>query len=459
VLSATETQEVRLIHTGRDPVEFFTSRFTHDGASWYTVEPSHGTLTPGIPATLRIRSAPAGLSAGVRRGSLNLSFSTGATASVDLALVLASAAPSPAVSSSADRFALQRASAFNSCNPTQLVPISTLFGSGFNVPAGWPTPVEVRVVDDCGAPMTSGSVVVSFSNGDVPLNLVSIGSGRWSGTWTGRNALTPQVTVTVTADNPVSRLRGVYQTTGGVQANADPPIVSSGGIVNAASYARREPLAPGMLISIFGSKLATTPVIAQSAPLDTTLGVTTVTLGGRALPLSYAADGQINAMIPYNVPLDTAQGLLIRRGTSLSVPEQVTISSAQPGVFTRDASGKGNGVVYDAFFRFIDAANPAKPGDVVTVLGTGVGSVSPAVEAGMTAPDSPLSLADSQVTATVGGVAAEVIYAGLAPRLLSGVAQLNIRIPAGVAPGDQVPLTVNVAGRPSQMVTIAIRAN
>jgi len=454
VLNGTESQEVRLIHTGRDPVDFFTSRFTHDGASWFAAEPSHGTLTPGIATTLRIRPSPAGLSAGVRRGTLSFSFSTGGTASVDLALVLGSAVPS-----SAEPSASERVLALNSCNPTQLVPVSTLFGSGFNVPAGWPTPVEVRVVDDCGTPMTSGSVVVSFSNGDVPLNLVAIGNGRWSGTWTGRNALTPQVTVTVTADNPATRLRGVYQTTGGVQANADPPIVASGGIVNAASYARREPLAPGMLISIFGSKLATTPVVAQSVPLDTTLGVTTVTLGGRPLPLSYAADGQVNAMVPYGVPLDTPQGLLIRRGTSLSVPEQVIVTSAQPGVFTRDASGKGNGVVYDAFFRFIDAANPAKPGDVVTLLGTGVGSVTPAVEAGMPAPDSPLSLADGQVTATVGGVPAEVTYAGLAPRLLSGVAQLNVRIPTGVTPGDQVQLTVSVAGRPSQTITIAVRAN
>jgi uncharacterized protein (TIGR03437 family) len=311
------------------------------------------------------------------------------------------------------------------------------------------------VLDDCGAPMTDGSIVVSFSNGDAPLSLVHLDGGRWSGTWTGRNALTPQVTITVTAENR-ARLRGVYQTTGGVQANTNPPIVASGGIVNAASYATRTPLAPGTLISIFGARLATAEVRTNSLPLDTTLGVTSVTLGGRLLPLLYAANGQINAMVPYGLELDTQQSLLIRRGTSLSVPEPVVVAAAQPGIFAKDFTGRGQGVVVDSQYRYVETGNPARPGDVVTIFLTGLGSVRPGVEAGQPAPVSPLAETEVRPVVTVGGVSAEILYSGLAPGF-TGLYQLNVRVPAGIAASDRVPVIVEGGGRASQAVTIAVQ--
>jgi uncharacterized protein (TIGR03437 family) len=45
------------------------------------------------------------------------------------------------------------------------------------------------------------------------------------------------------------------------------------------------------------------------------------------------------------------------------------------------------------------------------------------------------------VKVTIGGVDAEVLYAGLAPTF-SGLYQVNVRIPAGVEPGDDVPLVL-----------------
>jgi uncharacterized protein (TIGR03437 family) len=443
LLSGTAPQDVVLTNTGRDPVNFFTGRYSAEENIWFTVTPSSGTLTPGVATRLAVQATVAG-TAGLRRGTLQLGFSNDASAVVDLVSL-------PAPTASAEGFVATQ----NICVPTQLVPVSTLFGSGFNIPAGWPTPVEVRVLDDCGAPMTDGSIVVSFSNGDAPLSLVHLDGGRWSGTWTGRNALTPQVTITVTAENR-ARLRGVYQTTGGVQANTNPPIVASGGIVNAASYATRTPLAPGTLISIFGARLATAEVRTNSLPLDTTLGVTSVTLGGRLLPLLYAANGQINAMVPYGLELDTQQSLLIRRGTSLSVPEPVVVAAAQPGIFAKDFTGRGQGVVVDSQYRYVETGNPARPGDVVTIFLTGLGSVRPGVEAGQPAPVSPLAETEVRPVVTVGGVSAEILYSGLAPGF-TGLYQLNVRVPAGIAASDRVPVIVEGGGRASQAVTIAVQ--
>ncbi|MDQ6677961.1 MAG: hypothetical protein M3Z09_11755, partial [Acidobacteriota bacterium] len=59
---------------------------------------------------------------------------------------------------------------------------------------------------------------------------------------------------------------------------------------------------------------------------------------------------------------------------------------------------------------------------------------------------------------TVGGQPATVSYAGSAPGLVSGVMQLNVIVPAGVASGAAVPVIVTVGSASSQQnVTAAIQ--
>jgi uncharacterized protein (TIGR03437 family) len=262
--------------------------------------------------------------------------------------------------------------------------------------------------------------------------------------------------VTVSADDPTTKLRGVFRTAGGVEINAEPPIVFDGGIVNAASLVGSDALAPGSFISIFGAKLATAAATNEALPLQSTLGVTTVTLGGVVLPLQYASDGQINAVVPYNVPLDTPQSMLIRRGTVLSVPEQVIVTSSQPGIFTREQAGSGQGMVVNRQFRVVDSANPAKPGEYISVFSTGLGEVTPASAAGQPAPAGPLAQTSAPVTARVGDIDAEVSFSGLAPGF-TGLYQVNVRIPDAVSGGQSVPLVVSINGRTSPPVTIAVQ--
>ncbi len=447
------SEELFLTNSSAEDVDFFTSRVTSTAQPWFEVEPEAGRVARGGEVRLFLRVFLAGLPRGVYRGTLQIALSNGQRRSVDV--VLAAPGGTPALT---DSPAARAADVFPSanCSPTQLVPISTLIGNNFTVPAGWPTPVEVRVVDDCGAPLDRGSVSVAFTNGDPPLNLASVGGGRWSGTWVGRNAITPQVTMTVRAEDPVTALRGIYQATGGVQLNASPPVLAAGGIVSAATYAARAPLAPGMFIAIFGSRLATATATASRLPLESTLGVTSVTLGGRLLPLQFASDGQINAVVPFGLPLDSPQGLLVRRGTTLSVPEQVIISSAQPGVFSLDQRGSGQGAVVNVAGQVVDERSPAHGGDTVSAFGTGLGATNPPVVAGQPAPASPLAQTRSLCSASVGGVAATVSYCGMTPGF-TGLYQVNLTIPRGVARGDRVPLVVTIDGRSSQPVTLAIR--
>ena len=90
------------------------------------------------------------------------------------------------------------------------------------------------------------------------------------------------------------------------------------------------------------------------------------------------------------------------------------------------------------------------------VVVTGLGAVTPAVEAGEADLGDPLSNADLDVTVTVGGVPAAAFFAGLAPGF-TGLYQVNAILPRGVDAGDAVPVIVTAGGISSPAVTIPMR--
>ena len=62
-----------------------------------------------------------------------------------------------------------------------------------------------------------------------------------------------------------------------------------------------------------------------------------------------------------------------------------------------------------------------------------------------------------RLTVTVGGTAVEPLYAGVAPGAISGLYQINIRLPQSVASGD-VPITIAIGGLTSPQTSIPILA-
>jgi uncharacterized protein (TIGR03437 family) len=442
---APGSQTVLVQNTSGSPLNFTASSVVRNGSLLFQALPDNGTVG-ALPARVLIQPVIKGLPPGVYRGNVTLAFSDGSSRNIALVLVLAPSAPSSATASNAKLTAK-----IAGCTPTTLVPVFLLLSDGQSIPAGYPGQVAVKVVDDCANPMTTGGVTVLFSNGDPTLRLISLKDGTWAGTWTSRHAQS-QLELTAQAVIPDQNLTGRISIKLGQQGADQTPTINSGGVVNAAS-SNAQSLAPGSLIALYGSKLVDSQGAATVTPLPSSLGGGSILIGGQKAPLLFASDGQVNAMVPFGLPVNSTQQVLAARGTSISVPQSVIIAPAAPGIFTTDGT---QAIIVDVGNKIIAPGNAAKTGDPIVIYCTGLGAVDPPVTAGVAAPLTSVSHTVAPVSVTIGGVNAQVQFSGLTPST-TGLYQVNAIIPAGVVAGDSVPVVLTAAGQSSAAATIAIR--
>lgn len=446
-------QYISVTNTSKKSLSFSVG-VNFDGSpapNWFTTSAPVTTMAPGQTVFVAAaRDSSVRLPAGASRAHVTLRFTTGYVRRVDVVAVV----PPQTVAASKSNGQLTA----TGCTPARLIPVFVTLGTGFNATASWPSALEVAVVDDCGDPFAAGTTSVSFSNGDPPLAMLHVGQGRWSGTWQPRSGAQNVVLTATSQSATAATLQGTAQIGGAAATNTSTPTVRNGGVVSAASLGA-SPVAPGGYISVLGSALATGLSTSPGSPYATDLAGTQVLLGGRRLPLEYASDGRINAIIPYEVTPNITQQLVVRRGTAYSMPEPIVIASVQPAVFTRNQLGTGEvsaTVVRDGAEVPVEAANPVSSGDVISIYCAGLGAVSPVVPAGTRTPDEPRSALVKPAVVRIGDSTAEVRFAGLAPGL-TGVYVIQAVVPSGVAAGPAVPLTVATDGATSSPVTIAIR--
>jgi len=224
------------------------------------------------------------------------------------------------------------------------------------------------------------------------------------------------------------------------------PLVNAGGVVNAASFVA--PVAPGSLVSIFGSNLAPQTAQAATIPLPTSLAGVSVTFNGLSAPLVYAAAGQINAQIPFEVASSSSVTVVVNNNGVLSAPQTVDVSPYAPGVFA--LAGYAVAIHSDGSLAAPAgsipqvASSPAVPGETLEILATGLGPVSPL---GITGNNSLDMLRHTVATPTVliGGTLAQVTFSGLSPQFV-GIYQLNVIVPVNVSPGDSLALQIQIGG-------------
>lgn len=230
-------------------------------------------------------------------------------------------------------------------------------------------------------------------------------------------------------------------------ADAASPTVTV--IEDSASFSPR--VSPGSLATIFGANLASSEAQATSTPLPTSLGGTTLTINGTAVPLSYVSGGQIN----FQVPAKTAAGqgtLVVKAASGTSQSYTFTVAAQAPGLF-QDSSGHAIAQNSDSAHSINSSSSPAAVGSVITVYLTGIGPVDNAVADGTPAPSSPLSKATQSATATIGLKSASVQFLGLSPGFI-GLGQANVQIPS--LPTGDYPLVITIGGTVSTSATVSV---
>lgn len=457
--SSPGSQVVMLANLTASPITFQSTLTTDTpGTPWLQYAPVSATVNPGQPAQISVQTNFASLSSGVHNGSLTFVFSDGSIRTVSILTIVSPGGGGGSAAGNVNSHAKLQPLASTSCSSSLAVQPTTLTDPSTSVPLSQPATVQAKVVDNCGNAFTSGSVAVTFSNGDPQLNLVSIGNGNWSGTWQPRNGAQPQVKLTYVAIGVqgITAVGGTASLTVSLTAGAATPVTA--GVANSASGVGIF-ISPGGLVSIYGDDLATGTGGGGTAPFPTQVNGTQVLMGGQPLPLRYVGTGQVNAQVPFGLATNTQQQLVVQRGTTLSVPQDVVVAAAQPGIYTQDATGSGPGIIVDATqsYQLVTAQTPAAAGDVLVIYCNGLGVVVPALPTGTPAPlAGPLSSTANPVTVTIGGLPAPVAFAGLAPGY-PDLYQVNATMPAGVPSGTQVPVVLSVAGQTSPAVTISVR--
>lgn len=263
---------------------------------------------------------------------------------------------------------------------------------------------------------------------------------RWSGDLSG--AFT---SATATLTRPVHAVAGFDKV----------PFIAETGVRNAAAETPSKTVAPGSLIAIVGENLAAEYVAGPANPLAQTVGDVSVVAGDRILPLVYVSPAQINAQLP----LDLAAGeykLVVKRVGAPDVEGTFTVTDCAPGLFHKMAESQAWVMAAHADGTSVDTENPVKPGETITVYGTGFGRYQPNMLDGFAFPPVPDFLVAAPVELWSGERALKVLWAG---GVVGQVGTVGVRfeVPADAAAGP-LPLTVKMEGMESNTVYVNVVA-
>lgn len=178
------------------------------------------------------------------------------------------------------------------------------------------------------------------------------------------------------------------------------------------------------------------------------------------LPISYVQADQINAQMPaFSGTGPVLLTVIINPGKPNELRSDLaTLNALQPfapafflfGTSTSIATLlAGTGTII-ANPSVVPGARPAHPGEIISLFGTGFGDTNPSLTAGQLA--SGIANLTNSITVTIGGVtlsSSDVLYAGLSPGSISGLYQINVRVPASTPAGD-IPVTITIGGSQTQ---------
>jgi uncharacterized protein (TIGR03437 family) len=238
-----------------------------------------------------------------------------------------------------------------------------------------------------------------------------------------------------------------------------PPAIAANGIVHAAT-AQNGAIAPGELLVIYGQNLGAKGLflaeLDTQGRMATALKDTKVFFDGLPGPMVYTSAGQLSTVAPYSISGKATVRVEVEYQGVRSAPVTMPVAPTAPGIFTANASGTGQGSILNQNYSVNGAGNPAERGAVIMIYATGEGQTNPGGVDGQLATEV-LAHPTAPVTVAIGGINAEVVYAGSAPGLVAGVLQVNAFVPQGVPPGT-AEVIVKVGGATSRAgVTVAVK--
>ncbi|MEK7403467.1 MAG: hypothetical protein AAB225_00020 [Acidobacteriota bacterium] len=226
------------------------------------------------------------------------------------------------------------------------------------------------------------------------------------------------------------------------------PSIAPDGIVNAASFGFPNTISPRQLTTVFGSGLG--PPEGQGMVLDGVLRATgqpapypalvlgnfsgaipNATLSGTTLPVVYSNDRQVTVQALAGIPASGQYLLYFSwQGLQLIHPAPIKVEVATPGLFAIDG-----------------LAVALNEDGIVQLFGTGFGALSASLATGEFFGATPPQLVNP-VSVTIGGLPAQVEFAGGAPGMIGGMYRIDVRVPEGLAPGPH-PVLIEVEGQPA----------
>jgi uncharacterized protein (TIGR03437 family) len=232
------------------------------------------------------------------------------------------------------------------------------------------------------------------------------------------------------------------------------------------TFVPQEPAAPGELIRLSGACLG--PFDPVSAAFDangllpTNLAGVRVLLNNVPVPLISVSAGDVVGVAPYSVqPTFQGPGPVVLAYQGVVTTSITPVNASYPALFTANLKSSGPALAVNQVGSLYSDANPAPKGSIVLLYGTGTGQTNPPAVDGRAAPADPLQRIALPMFVAIGGVAAEVLFAGNAPGFV-GLTQINVRVPASLTGQGRLPVTM-ILGPPSGIslmqgeVTIAVR--
>ena len=398
------------------------------GPGWLAVSPASGAT----PAQLAVAVNPSGLAPGSYDAAINIS-APGAANSLLTVNVNLAVAPSQSLRLSAASLTFTSEAGGPAPAPQTLAAAASDGTLQFSAAAAVASPLGgswLQVTPSSGA------------TGGAPANIVvSVNpAGLDPGAYTGLITLTSPA-----ADNSPQAVAVTYVIT--PLATPVPTLISS------AASGLPGAIAPGEIVTIRGRNLGPAEGIQTNFPgglAHMLLSETQVTFDNIVAPLLYVSAGQINAIVPYGVAGRVSTRMVVSYKRASSAAVSLSVADAAPALFVLDDRGQGAIVNEDGSINGPSA--PASRGRVVVMFGTGEGVTNPFGVDGMVIPPDPAQLKHPllPVSVAIGGVPAEVQYAGSAPGMVSGAIQLNVVVPDGAPTGSGVPVVVTVGAFQSQ---------